>query len=316
MQPLKVFVIGGTGLVGSHLLPMLIEKGYETSALTRSPEKIERIERLGARGIIGDIRQPQKFAGELPEIIDCIVLLAMPGIKPGKRITRNRKEELRQETNDFFRNSMDLAIQYNVPIILPLGTSYRTEYNEIADETWPIRRVGITEIGKDADDMVNDAIKGGTPKIVQLIYGKIYGNGSLFRFMYEMMMKGRFGIIGKGENCIPNIHAADAASAILKAIEKMPVGEKFIIADDTPVSQKDFTLYMAELLNKKKPRKIPAFIIKLVIGRDLFEIVSTNCIVSNQKAKRILGWKPQYPSYREGLKATLKEMQESKPYFG
>jgi 2-alkyl-3-oxoalkanoate reductase len=312
---MKIFVIGGTGLVGSYLLPRLVEKDNEVFALTRTEDKIERIKKLGACGILGDIRNPQVFKKDLPDKLDIIVLLAMPSVKPGHRMTKKRKEELRKETNDFFRNSMDLAIHYNIPIILPSGTSFRTENDEIADETWPILRIGLTEIGKDTDEMVNQAIKTQNPKVIQLLYGKIYGNGGLFRLMYNMMEKGRSKIIGKGDNCIPNIHASDAASAIIKAVEKLPIGEKLIIADDTAVTQKDFTIYMAELMNKKLPGHIPAFIIRLVLGKDFYEIIRLNCKVSNAKAKRLLDWKPDYPSYKEGLEETIKEMKEKKNYF-
>lgn len=312
---MKIFVIGGTGLVGSCLLPGLVDNGNEVYALTRNESKIEKIEKLGAYGILGDIRNIRLFKNNLLQNLDIIILLAMPSVKPGRRMTRKRKAELRTETNDFFHNSMDLAIHYNVPIILPGGTSYNTEKDEIADETWPILRVGLTEIGSDTDEMVNKAIKTNNPKIIQLIYGKIYGNGGLFRFIYNMMEKGRSKIIGKGDNYIPNIHASDAANAIIKAIERMPIGEKFIIADDTPVTQKDFTIYMAELMNKKRPGKIPGFIIKLILGKDFYEIIRMNCKVSNEKAKRILGWCPKYPSYKEGLRETIKEMKENKNYF-
>lgn len=297
------------------MLPRLIENGNEVYALTRNADKIQRIKKLGAYGILGDIRNPQEFNNELPDKLDIIVLLAMPSVKPGHRMTKKRKEELRKETNDFFRNSMDIAIRYDIPIILPSGTSFRTGNNEIADENWPILRSGLTEIGKDTDEMVNQAIKTQRPKVIQLLYGKIYGNGGLFRFMYNMMEKGRSNVIGKGDNCIPNVHASDAASAIIKAIEKLPVGEKIIIADDTAVSQKDFTIYMAELMNKKRPGHIPAFIIKLALGKDFYEVIRMDCKVSNSKAKRLLDWKPEYPSYKEGLAATIKEIKEKNNYF-
>lgn len=312
---MKIFVIGGTGLVGSYLLPRLVENGNEVYALTRDDNKTERIKKLGAHSILGDIRNPQTFKKVLPDKFEIIVLLAMPSVKPGHRMTKKRKAELREETNDFFRNTMDLAIHYNIPVILPGGTSYKTEKDEIADETWPILRIGLTEIGKDTDEMVNKAIKTNNPKVIQLIYGKIYGNGGLFRFMYNMIEKRGSKIIGKGDNCIPNIHANDAASAIIKAIEKLPIGEKFIIADDTAVTQKDFTIYMAELMHKKQPGHIPAFIIKLLLGKDFYEIIQMNCKVSNAKAKKILDWHPQYPSYKEGLVETIKEMKKNKNYF-
>lgn len=312
---MKIFIIGGTGLVGSYLLPRLVENGNEVYALTRTVDKIERINKLGAHGILGDIRNPQVFVKDLPDRLDIIVLLAMPSVNPGHRMTKSRKEELRKETNDFFRNSMDLAILYDIPIILPSGTSFRTRNNEIADENWPILRIGLTEIGKETDEMVSRAIKTKKPKVIQLLFGKIYGNGGLFRFMYNMMEKGRSKVIGKGDNCIPNVHASDAAFAIIKTIEKLPIGEKFIIADDTAVSQKDFTYYMAELMNKKKPGHIPAFIIKLILGKDFYEIIRLDCRVSNAKAKRLLDWKPEYPSYKEGLAATIKEIKEKDNYF-
>ncbi len=306
---MKVFVIGGTGLVGSYLLPTLIERGDEVYALTRSENKTGNLESMGCHAIVGDIRSPETFRKFLPENPEIIVLLAMPGVRPGRRMTMRIKAELRRETNDFFRNAMDLAVFYDIPVILPGGTSYRTQKDEVADETWPVLRVGLTEIGADTDAMVNEAIKNKHPKIIQLIYGKIYGNGGLFRFIYNMMEKGRSRIIGKGDNYIPNIHAADAASAIVKAIEKQPVGEKFIIADDVPVTLKDFTIYMAELMGKKQPGHIPGFIIRQIIGRDFYSVISMNCRVTNEKAKKMLGWQPQYPSYIEGLKAVINEIQ-------
>ena len=311
----NIFIIGGTGLVGSYLLPELVSIGYEVYALTRSETRIEKLQKTGINGILGDIRNPEGFRNYLPGLIDVIVMLAMPGVKPGKRVTRKRKEELRRETNDFFRNSMDLAIQYDCPVILPSGTSYETRKDEIADETWPIRRIGITEIGKDTDEMVSHALRNGNPKIIQLIYGKIYGNGGLFRFMYELMEKGRMKIVGDGKNYIPNIHAKDVAAAIVKAIEKMPVGEKFIIADDTPVTQKDFTYCMAALMNRKRPARIPGIIVRLIIGKDLYQVVRMNCRVSNEKAKKMLDWKPEYPSFKLGLDSTIPEMKENKPFF-
>lgn len=312
---MRVFLIGGTGLVGSYLLPKLIEKGHEVYALTRDEGKIAGIRNMGGYGIFGDIRNPILFKKLLPGKPEIIILLAMSGIKPGKRMTASRKYELRSETNDFFRKSIYLATSYDCPLILPGGTSYRTENDELADETWPIIRKGLTEIGSDTDEMVNEAIRTGYPGVIQLIYGKIYGNGGLFRFIFDMAEKRRIVIIGSGKNFIPNIYAGDAAAAIIKAVEKLPVGEKFIIADDTPVTQEDFSLYLAELMNKNKPGHIPAFMFRMIAGKDLYEVIKMNCKVSNAKAKRILGWQPEYPSYKEGLVETLRQIRDEKNYL-
>jgi len=298
---MKILLIGGTGLVGSYLLPKLLENKFNIYTLTRSEKKLPIINSLGAIGVLGDIRNPGSFIQSINEL-DLIILLAMPGIKPGKRVTKKRFNKLKEETNDFFKNSMELASKFDVPIILPSGTSYSTKDNEIADETWAIKRIGLTKIGTDTDKLVCDAIRLNTPRIIQLIYGKIYGNGGLFRFMYEMLEAGKFRIIGNGENYIPNIHAEDIAEAIIKVIEKMPVGERFILADDEPVTQKEFAFYMADIMNIKRPKRIPGFIVKFILGSDMYEIIKMNCKVSNSKAKKYLNWKLKYPSYKEGLK--------------
>ena len=92
-------------------------------------------------------------------------------------------------------------------------------------------------------------------------------------------------------------------------------GEKFIIADDTPVTQRDFTLCMAELMSKKKPKTIPGFVIKVAMGSDFYEILKMNCKVTNAKAKKLLGWNPQYPFCLDGLPETIREMREKDNYF-
>jgi nucleoside-diphosphate-sugar epimerase len=72
---------------------------------------------------------------------------------------------------------------------------------------------------------------------------------------------------------------------------------------------------MARLMNQKAPGHIPAFIIRLILGKDFYEIIRMNCKVTNAKAKRMLDWYPLYPSYKEGLADTIPEMKEKKNYF-
>jgi nucleoside-diphosphate-sugar epimerase len=47
------------------------------------------------------------------------------------------------------------------------------------------------------------------------------------------------------------------------------------------------------------------FIFKLILGKLLVETATMSCRVTNAKAKRVLGWSPRYPSFKEGLAATV-----------
>jgi hypothetical protein len=47
------------------------------------------------------------------------------------------------------------------------------------------------------------------------------------------------------------------------------------------------------------------------MGKTLIETMELNCIVTNAKAKSMLGWSLKYPSNIEGLKATVDELPSS-----
>lgn len=52
---MRIFLAGATGVIGSRLIPLLVEQGHEVAGLTRSPQKVAAIDRAGARGIVADV---------------------------------------------------------------------------------------------------------------------------------------------------------------------------------------------------------------------------------------------------------------------
>ncbi len=120
-----------------------------------------------------------------------------------------------------------------------------------------------------------------------------------------MAKKGKVVILGGGKNHLPRIHVNDCADAYVLAIEKLPYGKRFIICDDVNVSVKDFMLYLAKIFDAGKVVKIPGFILRLVIGKHVFRTLNMNTKVSNELIKKELGWEPNYPSYREGLRSLI-----------
>jgi nucleoside-diphosphate-sugar epimerase len=127
--------------------------------------------------------------------------------------------------------------------------------------------------------------------------------------MYRRLKSGRFGVVGKGDNRIPRVHVEDCAEAFALVVDKLPTGESFIVADDTPCTSREFTEFMAECANMSRPRTIPKLLARLILGRLLVETMDMDCVVSNEKAKNLLGWELKYPSYREGLVAAMREIE-------
>ena len=129
-----------------------------------------------------------------------------------------------------------------------------------------------------------------------------------FMMMFRMAKKGRGTIIGDGGNCIPPIHVDDcpaAYAAVFEHLDDLATGERFIVADDVACSSREFAEHLAELCGAPKPKAAPTFILRLILGKLLVEAATMNCRVTNAKAKSVLGWAPCYPSFREGLSATV-----------
>ena len=51
---MRVFVAGGTGVMGRRLVPQLVARGHQVTATTTSAGKLGLLEQLGAEGIVMD----------------------------------------------------------------------------------------------------------------------------------------------------------------------------------------------------------------------------------------------------------------------
>jgi nucleoside-diphosphate-sugar epimerase len=303
---LRVLVLGGTGFLGSRIAARLLSRGHEVTILTRRTEAAEYFSSRGIETIVGDLMEPEAFMDSIsPQ--DCVVFVAMP-LEFG-RISKSKFAQIKERTTKFVSTALTIGKKLDCPTILTLGTAFSTKPGEVADESWPLVRTGLTEAGEEADVLIAKAKKEGQP-LIMMFPGQIYGPGGQFLKMYEMMKSGRSGVFGRGDNHIPRVHVDDCAQAFVLAVERQPVCESFIIADDTPCTTREFTERMAECMGLPKPRTVPMFMARIILGGLLLSIMQMDCVVTNEKAKRELGWELKYPSYQEGLKATIESLRE------
>jgi nucleoside-diphosphate-sugar epimerase len=285
-----------------------VRKKHIVTVLTRSKEKAAFLESQKFNAIVGDLLQPDSFLYHLaPQ--DVVISIARPHFKPS-RMSSKQFAVLQKQTTTYFSTAAQVAENFGCPLVATLGASFRTGKDQVADELWPIERFGIAKLGEYVDPLIFMMAHQHTPPLIQMLPGEIYGPGGLFRdYMYEWMKTGQYRIIGSGNNLIPRIHVDDCAQAYIHVLEKMPIGEKYIIADDGPCTLNEFTYFMADCMGVPPPKKVPGFLIKLIMGKLVYETVTMNCRVSNNKAKAELGWKLAYPTYREGIPAAIEEIE-------
>ena len=307
---MKIMVLGGTGFAGQRLVAGLIARGHQVSVVTRDAGSFALIEAAGARPILGSLYEADALvAAAGPQ--EMVINVARPPFEP-QRYSRRQFARLRDQVTAMAATTITLCKKLDCPTIVTQGSAYATRGDEVADESWPLSLVGLTEMATDAIPLVEKALREGAPLLV-MHPASIYGPGGLFlRQYYQAMKKGRYRVIGAGNNYFPWVHVDDLVAAYLLAVEKQPLGQHFILADDVPCTMREFGEHLAKCLGARRPGSVPGFVVRLVMGRYIHELVTMNCRVSNARARAVLGWDLRYPSYKEGIPASIAVI-ESQP---
>jgi nucleoside-diphosphate-sugar epimerase len=114
----------------------------------------------------------------------------------------------------------------------------------------------------------------------------------------------QFPIVADGAGVWSFIHIDDAATATLAAIESGRTGV-YNIVDDDPAPVAEWLPALAAAIGAKPPRRVPAWLARLLVGEQGVVMMTESRGASNAKAKRELGWRPAYPSWRSGFQVRL-----------
>jgi nucleoside-diphosphate-sugar epimerase len=128
----------------------------------------------------------------------------------------------------------------------------------------------------------------------------IYGPG---RSTFDRLREGRARRISSPGQVFSRIHVDDLAAGLEASIRRPRAGGIYNLCDDEPCPNSEVIAYAAGLLGLPAPPEIPLEAARLSPVAQRFYAESKR--VSNARAKAELGWRPAYPSYREGLRAVL-----------
>lgn len=126
----------------------------------------------------------------------------------------------------------------------------------------------------------------------------IYGPG---RSAFERVRSGKAHRIDLPGQVFSRVHVDDIVAGLVRAIERDAPRGAYNLSDDLPTSQNTVIEEACRLLGQAPPP------LQTLEEADLSPMArgfyAENRRVANGKAKRVLGWQPRYPTYREGLAA-------------
>jgi nucleoside-diphosphate-sugar epimerase len=303
---MRVFVPGGTGVIGRRLVPQLVARGHQVTATTTAAEKLSLLRQLGAEGVVMDGLDAASVgaavAAARPDAVvnQMTALSAAHAGKPDLRradrffATTNR---LRSEGTDHLLAAVEAT---GVSHVVAQGHASMNGVHRggwVKSEDDPLEVVEGTKALKHLEEVVVGA--GGAV----LRYGGFYGPGANDD-QVDLVRRRLFPLIGDGAGHFSWVHVDDAASATVLAVEQKANGV-FNIVDDEPAPVREWLPYLAECAGARPPRRVPAWLARLLAGKMVVGMMTEGRGFSNAKAKRELGWELRYPSWRQGFKKEL-----------
>jgi nucleoside-diphosphate-sugar epimerase len=285
-------LIVGCGYLGQRIGARLHDRGERVYGTVRSPNRAVEIAGQGVEPIIADVLDLESLR-RLPAIERVFYCVGFD---------RSAGAAMRTVYVDGLQNVFD-SLPNSVSRLVYASSSgvYGQTDGEWVDEgspTHPQHESG--KVCLEAEQLVRTWAdsRSGSVSAVILRYVGLYGPDRVVR---RAILERAEPLPGDPAKFLNLIHIDDAAVAGVAALETNRVESIYGIADDRPVTRREYYSLMASLLSAPEPRFEPQGPESRESSRD-----ATNKRVSNQRMKRGLGLKLIHADITTGLPAAIR----------
>jgi nucleoside-diphosphate-sugar epimerase len=319
---MRVLVIGATGAIGSRLVPQLAAAGHTVTGTSRSAARAAALRSLGAEPVTLDVLDAAAaraaVAAARPDAI-VYQATALAGMRFGRSLDKTfaPTNRLRAQGTD---NVIAAARAAGVATLIAQSFApyrYAHEGAVACTEDDPLLADPPAAARETFAAMAHLEQAVSAAGGVCLRYGGFYGDADP---MLAAVRKRRYPLIGDGRGIMSFIHLHDAAAATVLALEAAAGGAVnggavsggavkgaarsaiYNVTDDEPAPMRDWLPALAAALGARPPRRFPEWAGRLVMGEGLSMMTQARG-ASNERAKKELGWRLRYPTWREGFAA-------------
>ena len=215
-----IFVTGGTGLVGRHVLLELRDRGLPTTALARTPVAAQSVRQLGAIPFEGSVEDPATWSrvGDCSAIVHCAAVIT----------SRAPWDYFRRVNVESTRLAADRARRLGIPLIhlssvAVYGGEDRAGPDDSLDESRAMGplddQASYPRSKRLAETVLWEASAAGLKALALrpcLIYGE--GDRQFLPRLLGIARKGWLPLIGAGDRPLSLVHARNVANAAAQAL--------------------------------------------------------------------------------------------------
>lgn len=302
MSTQQFLITGGSGFIGSRLISVLLDEGHKVTVLTRNPTKTaQQFDNKVA--VIDNLELLQDDV-----VFDVVINLAGQGI-----VDKRWNETIKKQIRDSRLNTTQALIIFlqrvkKKPELLISGSAigyYGVRGDERVDEQDTgdnsFSSILCTDWEREASHAESLGIR-----ICYLRTGIVLGkNGGALAKMLTPFKMGLGGSMGDGKQWMSWVHVDDLIGIILHTIEHQEIQGAINGTAPNPVNNKNFTTTLGKALNRPTLLPMPAFVLKLMMGEMVEEL-----LLSGQRVMPVkvidAGYIFQYPELEEALRDTAR----------
>jgi 2-alkyl-3-oxoalkanoate reductase len=252
---MRVFVTGGTGLVGSHVAEQLRAAGERVVALVRPGAATEFLSSVGAELVTGDVRDGAEQLAELVHGCDAVVHAAA-GLYGGDPRSFEEVNVGGTERVLLAASLAGTSRALHVSSIAVYGAADRSR--PLTEERWrevaigPAKRYPYTK--RRAEELAWSLHGRGLIRLTSVRPGIIYGERDRLATPW-LIRATRFPLLPVpygGRRTVPVVYAGNVARAIVRALrEERSVGRAYNLSDGEPITSR----YLLETLARELGRR-------------------------------------------------------------
>lgn len=295
----NVLITGGTGLVGTRLTELLLEKGYSVSLLDRKKS-----------GVTGQITRyhwdPEK--GEIDEkgILQADYMINLAGASiAGKRWTAERKKELYNSrvggTMLLFKKLETLNHRLKAFVSASAIGYYGDQGDKWLTENMPPGNDFLAKLCVDWEAQAQKVAGLGIRTVICRTAIVLSLRGGALPEMTKSMQFGVVAYLGDGKEYYSWIHLDDLCRFYIAALENEQLAGVYNVTGNDPVPHKELILAVREA-KKSHALVVPApeFALKIALGEMADSLVASHRC-SNEKLRKS-GFELKYPNLRDALR--------------
>lgn len=297
---MRVFVTGGTGLIGRAVVDALIRRKDEVVCVTREETRARSLLPVGVEFLAAD----PLVAGPWQERLaacDAVVNLAGEPIAGG-RLTEGRKRRIRRSRLEITRNvAAAVAASERVRVLVSASAvGYYGDAGERAlDEA---SEPGHDWLGRLALEWEENAraAESRAKRVVLLRTGVVLarGGGALPRLAlpFRLFLGGP---LGSGRQYFPWIHLEDVVRIVLFALDTPDLSGPVNVVAPNPPPQAEFARELGRALGRPALLPVPSIALQLLLGEAAGLMLSSQRVIP--KALRARSFSFRFERPREAL---------------